>query len=294
MQSFRENADRACRCGSVSLVELLRKLAAQNSILFRPTPFAYRVVIKPDRGLGFVQYLREVLKLESCIVAGDMAAEVGNEDVINYLLKEKSSNIFSPRSFLKASENGHLHLFKYLTSYFPYFIDIALEAAVRNGHLETVQYLLDQNLHMNSRSVEKIFATAMKNNHMNIVEILLSVYPSILGMSTIALDASAMTGNLEYVKLFLKHGARESHNALESAAENGHLEVIRYLTEERKTRYATPRAITKAACNGHMDIVLYLAEHRNEGFLLFYMNSHQYSSIILYYYYYYIFSFFRM
>jgi len=119
-----------------------------------------------------------------------------------------------------------------------------------------------------SSTIEKAFAISLKNNHLQIAENLLSSYPTILGISTIAIDASAMTGNLEYVKLFKQLGAQESHNALESAAENGHIEIIRYLTEEMRTLRATPRAMTKAACNGHLDIVLYLAEHRKEGLKL--------------------------
>jgi len=139
---FRENADRACCCGSISLINLLTEMTRHNSIQFRPTPSAYRNVIKNQSGLEFVQYLRENMKVESCIVAGDKAAEVGNENIIKYLLKESDVDIFSPMSFIKAADNGHLHVLDFVKIYFPYFIDIALELGSKSGHIDTVKYLL--------------------------------------------------------------------------------------------------------------------------------------------------------
>ena len=48
------------------------------------------------------------------------------------------------------------------------------------------------------------------------------------------------------------------------AASNGHLEIVRWLSENR-TEGCTRYAMSRAAENGHLEIVKWLHENRTEG-----------------------------
>ena len=52
-------------------------------------------------------------------------------------------------------------------------------------------------------------------------------------------------------------------NAMNWAAENGHLEVVKWLSENRKE--CTEYAMDSAAKNGHLEVVKWLSENRKEG-----------------------------
>lgn len=53
--------------------------------------------------------------------------------------------------------------------------------------------------------------------------------------------------------------------AIDAAAANGHLDVVRWLTENVPDMHATTRAMDTAACEGHLEMVKFLHESRQEG-----------------------------
>ena len=48
--------------------------------------------------------------------------------------------------------------------------------------------------------------------------------------STKAVDLCASTGNIALLHLLFAYQGKESHVAVDSAANNGHLDIVRYLT----------------------------------------------------------------
>nr|XP_012563333.2 secreted RxLR effector protein 124-like [Hydra vulgaris] len=68
-------------------------------------------------------------------------------------------------------------------------------------------------------------------------------------------DFAESIGKLDLIKLLNQLGYRGTELAIDSAAENGHLEVIKYLHE-----LGTNDAINNAAENGHLEVVKYLHE----------------------------------
>ncbi|KAN0035466.1 hypothetical protein ACTA71_004738 [Dictyostelium dimigraforme] len=54
-------------------------------------------------------------------------------------------------------------------------------------------------------------------------------------------------------------------NAIDKAAINGHLSIVKYLTENRPSAHCTTDAVDKAVNNGHEEVVRYLLNHRTEG-----------------------------
>lgn len=53
--------------------------------------------------------------------------------------------------------------------------------------------------------------------------------------------------------------------AIDSAALNGHLRIIEWLTDNVPALAATTAAMDGAACAGHLEVVRFLHAHRSEG-----------------------------
>ncbi|RLN44135.1 hypothetical protein BBJ28_00010609 [Nothophytophthora sp. Chile5] len=83
-----------------------------------------------------------------------------------------------------------------------------------------------------------------------------------------SLMLAALSGHLHLVQRLSRRnpGAfqRCCREAMDSAAEFGHLDVVRWLHTNR-TEGCTTDAMDMAACNGHMDIVQWLHINRTEG-----------------------------
>ncbi|CAK4200159.1 unnamed protein product [Aphanomyces euteiches] len=80
-----------------------------------------------------------------------------------------------------------------------------------------------------------------------------------------AMDHAAQGGHLDVVQFLHEHRTEGcTEYAMDAAAERGHLEVVRWLHEHRDEGCSTD-AMTYAARNGHLDVVRWLHEHRTEG-----------------------------
>jgi hypothetical protein len=75
------------------------------------------------------------------------------------------------------------------------------------------------------------------------------------------ITAAARQGNLEMVKYCVANECFIDRKACENAAENGHLEVLKYLREEAKVPWDSDTA-SCAAGNGHLHILEYLVERK--------------------------------
>ncbi|KDO28559.1 hypothetical protein SPRG_06417 [Saprolegnia parasitica CBS 223.65] len=86
-----------------------------------------------------------------------------------------------------------------------------------------------------------------------------------LECSSDAMDNAAANGHLEVVR-FLHSHRREGCTvfAMDTAAANGHLDVVTLLHFHR-TEGCTTKALDSAITNGHLDIVCFLIKHRTEG-----------------------------
>ncbi|EAL63471.1 hypothetical protein DDB_G0287929 [Dictyostelium discoideum AX4] len=87
--------------------------------------------------------------------------------------------------------------------------------------------------------------------------------------TTKALDNASKNGHLEMVKYLLENRTEGGEHALSLAIENGHLEVVRYLTAHDSTLKTTEQSWNKAAENGLLEMCKYLHENRKEGFTVF-------------------------
>ena len=86
------------------------------------------------------------------------------------------------------------------------------------------------------------------------------------------MDSAARDGHLEVVKLL--HEYRKvgcSKWGMDWAAENGHIEVVKWLHENRKEGCST-WAMNWAARYGHLEVVKWLHDNRKEGCTIYAMN----------------------
>ena len=82
------------------------------------------------------------------------------------------------------------------------------------------------------------------------------------------IDGAAYQGNLEMVKYCVANKCYIGEDVCASAAQNGHLEVLKYLREEVKAPWDFYTAAW-AAENGHLHILEYLVEHKYDKYDVF-------------------------
>jgi len=111
--------------------------------------------------------------------------------------------------------------------------------------------------HGEAELVEKIISTGMSVN--------------IFFKGNTPLNAAAIRGHLDTVKMLIEHGAtldladQDKDTPLKNAARNGHIDVVRYLIKQCADVNAFGRhqttPLTSAAYNGHKEIIELLLEH---------------------------------
>ncbi|CAK4129395.1 unnamed protein product [Aphanomyces euteiches] len=84
------------------------------------------------------------------------------------------------------------------------------------------------------------------------------------GETHLALDIAAQEGHLAMVKYLHERDFMCSEDAMDHAAQGGHLDVVQFLHEHR-TEGCTEYAMDAAAERGHLEVVRWLHEHRDEG-----------------------------
>ena len=87
-----------------------------------------------------------------------------------------------------------------------------------------------------------------------------------MGLRTI--NAAAEQGNLEMVKYCVANECPIDEEACAYAAENGHLEVLKYLREEVKATWDS-RTASWAAAKGHLHILEYLVERKYDQYSVY-------------------------
>ena len=115
----------------------------------------------------------------------------------------------SIENLLLASKYGHLNTIKEFVQNgieYRWIKNIVLEQASKNGYLEIVEYLLENNFTINNRSYA--LALASMNGHFEIVKLLVKVGARIYCRKNLALR-NAIKGNfLDIIEYLLENGAK--------------------------------------------------------------------------------------
>ncbi|KAJ0393822.1 hypothetical protein ATCC90586_008566 [Pythium insidiosum] len=109
------------------------------------------------------------------------------------------------------------------------------------------------------------FDLACRNGHLSIAQCLdafSSTRPGLAPHTLRALDAAADQGHLDIVRWLHRHRSAEcTTDAMDFACAQGHLDVARWLHSHR-SEGCTPRALIDAAANGHVAVVDWLVFQR--------------------------------
>jgi ankyrin repeat protein len=175
----------------------------------------------------------------------------------------------------EAAKYGHLELIQYFHKNGVGCTCKAIYNATMNDHLEVVKWLCENKKEKfigHAGYAPDFIYWAVLNGYFGFIKIMYMHkldtrrYSTILLNSTInAMDWAAGIGHLEVVK-WLHENRQEgcTKTAMDAAAWNGHLEVIKWLHENRKEG-CTKKAMDYAAENGQLEVVKWLHENRQEG-----------------------------
>ena len=157
---------------------------------------------------------------------------------------------------IKAAENGHLTLLKWLidNGYLNLtFLNATISnSTIKNGHFDIVRYLHENGCHWNEWSC----TIAAENGHL---EILKYLHKNGRSWDRYTCMGAAENGHLEVLKYLHENGCPWDTHSFFPAIENGHLNILRYLHENgcHWNVYVCSHAVK----NGHFDVVRYLHEN---------------------------------
>lgn len=220
--------------------------------------------------------------LEAAVERGDQAEVTRLVEAQTFLKRYREHK---NRALRDASGNGRLALVQLLVSHGaeteplhedhrPYVRPSALELAAKNGHIEMVQYLLNQGV-IGHNETNGSYTTGLKyasqSGYLDVVELLLKAGAD-LNVDN-AIHAAAFGGHLKILNPLLEAGAgvdtsneyensyREGHlTALQEATRGGHLEVSERLLQvgadvNALTRERGYTALQGAAKSGSVELV---------------------------------------
>ncbi|TMW58647.1 hypothetical protein Poli38472_010206 [Pythium oligandrum] len=140
-----------------------------------------------------------------------------------------------------------------------------LDAAIQSKAIAAVEWVLG-NYRGSEEAVirTKTLDTVAENGALDVLKLILERFPT-TRLTTDAMDGAAEKGHLDMVK-YLHETRTEGCTsvAMDNAAMNGHLDVVKWLHENR-TEGCTTDAMNSAAEKRHLDVVKWLHEHRGEG-----------------------------
>jgi ankyrin repeat protein len=178
----------------------------------------------------------------------EAAASRGLKELVKFLVDDKrATGIYD--AFCKASGNGHLEVVKFLADRGVSNMDMALKYAAGQGHLDVVQFLFGKG----AKKLQEALWDSVWNNHLEVVKFLKSQGVD----DRWTLPFAAELGHLDLVK-FLSDGSSEKdlNNALVEASHQGHLKVVEFLVD--KGAKSLDESLSGAIRQGHKQVVDFL------------------------------------
>ena len=230
---------------------------------------------------------------------------IGHLHIVQYLMETFSypvNQVFQPRNFLKylselkitpltmASSMSHLEILKYLIedcngdpTLINEFCGVPVHYASKHGQFEVLQYLVEShncNPFITDCNAMNALHHAISIGHFQIVKYLIN-YKTLFNQTeiNILISCAANFGQLPILKHFLEEmcyqydDSQNEINPLHKASLNGHIEVVKYLIENRYFDPNAPNkqdhnitALTVACLSGHLHIIKYLKNEQKCDF----------------------------
>jgi len=192
----------------------------------------------------------------------DGAAERGQLDVIQYL-SAHAIGYCSPRSVERASVNGHFETVKWIMqNRTDGRRNASFNEIAAHGRVDIVRWIAQ----FYPEGFDEIaMIQAARNGHLDVIICLDEVLGENIMCTPEAMNVAAGNGHLEIVKwLHTNRNDGCTTTAMNEAAANGHLETVKWLHANRKEG-CTIHAMDKAASGGHLNVAMWLYENRDEG-----------------------------
>lgn len=194
------------------------------------------------------------------------AVKTGDLNVVKYLINQYP--VIDPCSFFwlrKAVKHGHMDVTKYLIDEVGCCIDeIVLRGAIRGGHIDMVKYLVEEqgaDIHNDHYGSGDAFQYALDVGQKEVAKYLIECSASVCDLAW-----AAFNGQWDVFKQNINKSYRgEKQWAWRLAAQQGHLDIFKYLTEEyvysdNLSVYMMEHnhPLVYAAEFGHLHIIKYL------------------------------------
>ncbi len=255
------------RAGEDVTLALLLKRARANELEKEAAPKAEKKT--------YAEIVAGFPAIEDPEEAAILAASSGDidklKDIINRGLDMSSYfDLFGNLLLQCAADNGHLNMVEYLEEEKRIPLQggpCILPAIERGGHLDVVKYIVEKEGFDEYDDQYLALIYAAKYGRLNALKYLVEYSGMGNEMRDDLLGLAARGGHLETVKYLTEELGANVHAgndvALRDAASQGHLEVVRYLVEEKgaNVHACNDNALRDAAEHGHPDIMKYLGEH---------------------------------
>ncbi|GMF10268.1 unnamed protein product [Phytophthora lilii] len=255
-----------------------RRPLAEMDTFYRQAQFSNGLVNAAQRGnTELVRWLLKNIVSERFTVdshsgifkAAEAAAANGYVHILEQILVHDKRGICTKPAVLSAARGNNLDALKWLCEHLVPPTDLQncasalLEAAAGNGNIAMALWLVETvGAECLRLSVASAAQKAISGGHLKMIESLVDIASSIDG--SLCLDEAAGKGYLQALQWGLDHGGVCSTQAMDMAASNGHLEVVKWL-HHHHTDGCTTQALDSAARNGHLHVVQWLHGNRTEG-----------------------------
>lgn len=165
-------------------------------------------------------------------VKAEAAARRGDREVLEEILKEKRVSTVRPSIFWAAVENGNLETLEWLLENYGEGLSFdeledAINKAAKAGHVHVLNWLQEQGTLILSSSVVSYAASAGRINVLEWAE-----SEGIFGQSSTACEMAAEGNHFETLKWLRGRGCGWDEGTFASAASSGNLEMLKWMKEE--------------------------------------------------------------
>lgn len=210
-------------------------------------------------------YFSLIKEREDLVFTPHVFRRVGNLDIIKFIYENRIQTC-DPNAIDFALEANHPDIAKYLFEVMKVpFTEDTLGCSLCTENLEIVKWVYNNG----GTPDERFLDGAISFGCVDILRWILGNIPN-LKFSHSGIDSAAEGGQLEAIKFAYENIPHIYEQcAVDNAAREGHIEIVKYLIDNKKIFGYTHDAIDGAAANGHYNIVKYLlsigGDHTSEA-----------------------------
>jgi hypothetical protein len=148
--------------------------------------------------------------------------------------------------------------------------DLSINSAIKHSYNKIVKWLY------NSRPISALYyhpmSAAIKYNNLEIVRFF-NEYSNCITMSSKYTTAATSYGHLDILKYLFLEGYQVNNSCMLIACKKGYIDIVKWIHFSNLYNIGSPGAINYAAQGGHLEIIKFLSEYRSDGATKFAMDT---------------------